>query len=283
MKIRKHRLIDDDGQNVPFSKTKNKGGKLVGGKPAALIIHYTAGDSASGAIRWFKNRESEASAHLVIDHDGSITQMVDFDTVGWHAGTSRWRGGRSVNRYSVGIEIVNWGKLSKSGSGEWVSRTGSSVASTRVIVAEHKHSPGKEHGWEMFREPQMDACLRAAKAIVTEYEIKPWDLVGHDDITPRRKIDPGPAFDMDAFRSQVFGRMEDSWNSDLYRVIAEDGLNMRRDPSLAKKPLKNLPKGTVVHLIEKTSTWWLVAEVLAGNDDVTGFVHSSWLEPVESV
>lgn len=198
----------------------------------------------------------------------------------WHAGRSRWRGIAGLNSRSVGIEIVNWGKLRRTASGSFLSRTGKLIPSDRVVLEEHKHFPGKIEAWEIFDEAQVEACLGAAKAIVEEYNIEPWNLVGHDDISPQRKIDPGPAFDLDWFREKVFGRSEDQWNDDLYRVRSDSGLNMRIDPSVGSALIENLADGTVVHAIEKTGNWWLVAKVIEEGDDVTGFVHRHWLEPM---
>lgn len=280
MKVRDHKLVGDDNKLVPFEGTNNQGGKLTGNKPRFLVMHYTAGGTASGAISWFKNPSAKASAHLVVDHDGSITQMIHFDRVGWHAGESRWKNVKGVNSHSVGIEVVNWGKLSRSGTGGWVSRTGKPIPAERVVIEAHKHAPDKEVGWEIFDEPQIMASVKAAKAIVAEYGIEPWDLIGHDDVSPIRKVDPGPAFDIDAFRSLVFGRAEDDWDDVLYKVRSSNGLNLRRDSNFDKDPIKLLPNGTVVHVIEKVGTWWLVAEVVNGDDDTTGFVNSHWLQPV---
>nr|WP_245231026.1 N-acetylmuramoyl-L-alanine amidase [Zongyanglinia huanghaiensis] len=264
---------------VPFVESPNHGGSLVGGAPRFLVIHYTAGGAASGSINWFQNPKAKVSAHLVVGRDGGVTQMVHFNKVGWHAGKSRWKNVKGLNSHSIGIEIANWGKLKPSASGGWVSRTGRAVSNERVVLDEHRNSPGKQHGWETFSEEQWDATVAAAQAIVEEYDIKPSDVVGHDDISPMRKIDPGPAFDMDKFRSLIFGREEDSWNDLRYKVNSASGLNLRATPDLSQKPIKNLPDDTVVHVIEKTSKWWLVAEVVSGKDDVTGYVHSNWLVP----
>ncbi len=279
MRVDDFRLVGSDGRRVPFKSTPNQGGKLSGGKPRFLVIHYTAGSTASGAISWFRNRAASASAHLVIDHDGTATQMVRFDEVAWHAGKSRWRNVRGLNSHSVGIEVVNWGKLRRSATGGFTSAWGHAIPDERVVLEEHRHFPGTVHGWEIFDDAQIEATILTARAIVEAYDIKPWDLVGHDDISPLRKVDPGPAFDMDWFRARVFGRAEDEWDDILFKVRSSSGLNMRIEPTVGGTLIKNLPDNTVVHLIEKTGNWWLVAEVVNGNDDVTGYVHSHWLQP----
>lgn len=283
MKVENHRLKLDNGKLAPFVATDHMGGALAGGKPRILVIHYTAGGSAAGAIATFKTGQpgKRTSAHLVIDHDGKITQMVPFNRVAWHAGPSRWRGAVGVNDHSVGIEIVNWGKLKRTAGNGWISDAGASIPSNRVVLAEHRHYPGREHGWEMFEPAQIDAVIGAAQALVAAYGIQGWDLVGHDDISPLRKIDPGPALSMDALRARVFGREEDAFDDRLFKVDAPgDGLNLRERPGIAdSRIIKRLPHGTEVHVIERVGTWALVAEVVAGNDDVTGFVHGNWLAP----
>lgn len=279
MYIKNNKLVGLDNRMVPFQATKNHSGKLSGGKPKHLVMHYTSGGTASGAISWFKNKNARASAHLVIDHDGSITQMIPFDTIGWHAGKSEWRGKKGVNSSSIGIEVVNWGKLNRAGNNGWASRTGKHIPNHKVILDEHRHFPGQEHGWEVFEQTQMDATVRAAQAIVSHFKMEPWDLIGHEDVSRTRKIDPGPAFDMDQFRGQVFGMKDDEWDDYRYQVRETNGLNLRVEPNISKKPIKLLPNNTLVHVIEKTGTWWLVAEIIAGESDVTGYVHSKFLQP----
>ena len=282
MQIKSNRLVHSNGEKVHFVETPNEGGDIKnGGKPSVLVIHYTAGGSAKNTVSFMAKSSAKVSAHLVIGRDGDITQMVKFNRRGWHAGKSRWRGRSNLNDISIGIELANFGLLKKTGAGSWVSHNGHHVASENVILEEHKHRPGTIHGWEAFTEAQIDACLEVSQTIVEEYGIEPWDVVGHDDISIHRKIDPGPAFDMDQFRSRVFGRGEDSWNDDIFKVDSPSGLNMRKAPALLENSaiIKELADGTLVHRIEKVGTWWLVAEVVEGNDDVTGYVHSNFLMP----
>ena len=126
MKVRNHRLIGGDGSAVPLKQTPNRSGKLVGGAPKYLVIHYTAAGAAAGSIRHLTSKAARASAHLVIGRDGDVTQLGRFDEKLWHAGTSRWKGILGLNGHSVGIELANWGKLS-GGSGGWKTWTGGAV------------------------------------------------------------------------------------------------------------------------------------------------------------
>ncbi|MEM6929653.1 MAG: N-acetylmuramoyl-L-alanine amidase [Myxococcota bacterium] len=280
MKIRNHKLQGHDGRLVPFVPTPNGRVPLTGGTPRFLVLHYTAGGAASGSVQWFKRPTAGASAHLVIGRDGSITQMARFDESCWHAGKSRWKDVRGLNRHSVGIEMANWGRLAQSAAGTWLSWTGAPVSPDRVVMAEHKHMPGQSAGWEVFPPVQIEATIEAAQALVAEYGIAPLDLVGHDDISPLRKVDPGPAFGMDRFRARVFGRSDDDWSDVRFEVRAGSGLNLREEPSVRSRVLKTLADRTVVNVIENAGPWWLVAEVVNHDDDVTGYVHSHWLHPL---
>lgn len=280
VKVKNNRLVDNSGKMVDWVASPNQSGDLIGGgKPSAMVMHYTAGGAAAQTVSYFTKSSAKASAHLVIGRDGKITQMIKFDKIGWHAGKSRWKGRDGVNRFSVGIELANYGKLSQTQGGDWVSWSGQAVPSSRVIVSEHKHFPGKQYGWEIFTPEQMDAAVATAQAIVAEYNLDPWSLVGHEDISIHRKVDPGPAFDMDKFRTLVFGRNEDSWNDFRYRVESSTGLNLRTEPSISARLIENLPDGTSVHVIESSGNWWLVCKIQNGEEDVTGYVHRKWLVP----
>ena len=102
------------------------------------------------------------SAHYLVDEDGRILRLVDEEKRAWHAGQSYWRGVHAVNGCSVGIEIVN---------------------------------PGHEFGYLPFTEQQMDALLPLLAAIVRRHDVPPANVVGHSDVAPARKQDPGELFD----------------------------------------------------------------------------------------
>lgn len=277
MKVSKHRLLEDSGKGVPFDDTPNKKGLLKGGKPKYIIIHYTAGGSAQGAINTFNNPASKASAHLVVGHDGAITQMAKFNERCWHAGTSRWKNLVGLNSHSVGIEIANWGWLNGK-AGNWKSWVGTPVPDDRVVEAAHSHD-GVMRGWEIFDAEQIESCVEIVRALAAAYKLGPEHILGHDDISPGRKQDPGPAWDMDRFRSAVFGRdAEDGAVEPTYRVESQTGLNMRKGPGVGNEKIKNLKDGTNVIKIEAQGAWWLVSEIVKGKPDDTGWVHSNWLQ-----
>lgn len=126
-----------------------------------LVLHYTGMPDAASAIAWLANPEARVSAHYVVAEDGQIVRMVDETRRAWHAGKSHWRGITDVNSASIGIEIVN---------------------------------PGHEWGYRPFPEQQIDALVPLVADIVERYGIAPANVVGHSDIAPARKQDPGELF-----------------------------------------------------------------------------------------
>jgi N-acetylmuramoyl-L-alanine amidase len=200
MKVVGSQLAADDGKLVDFIRSPNQSS---GFEPRFLVFHYTAGISASGAIEWFKNKAAAASAHFVIARDGAITQMVGLDKRAWHAGESKWGDLKGMNRYSIGIELANAGRLRRTESGEWLSWTSTKIPPQDVLVAKHK-AETVEAGWHVYPEPQIVAALQVAVALSAAFPIE--GILGHDDIAPGRKSDPGPAFPLASIVSRVLGR-----------------------------------------------------------------------------
>lgn len=276
MHIHDHRLLRDDGAAVAFTPTPNKGGALRDGRPSYIVMHFTASGSARSSIDWFANSRAKASAHLVIGPEGAVTQMVELNQKAWHAGKSSWKGIVGLNAHSVGIELVNWGGL-QGGPGAWRSWTGVPVEDARTIEAAHRNSPGHVRGWEVFDAAQIDAAANAVAAIADAYGIGPGEVIGHDDISPVRKTDPGPAWDMESFRALVFGHAEEDAERNLYEVSASSGLNMRSGAGVGAPRIELLPRATRVAVVEREGPWWLVSRIQNGHPDTTGWVHSNWL------
>lgn len=128
-------------------------------RPRLIVIHYTGDNSLEGALSWLVNsRGKEAvSAHLVIAKDGTIYQLVPFNVVAWHAGRSSYDGQDGVNAFSVGIENVGLG--------------------------------------DAWPDEQVEANRAVVEALYAAYPIE--DVVGHKDVAPGRKADPGPNFPWD--------------------------------------------------------------------------------------
>jgi N-acetylmuramoyl-L-alanine amidase len=127
-----------------------------------VVLHYTGMVSARDALERMCDPAAEVSAHYMIDEDGTVTRLVAEDKRAWHAGRSYWRGVTDVNSASIGIELVN---------------------------------PGHEFGYRPFTDAQMEALLPLLARIVREHDIPRANVVGHSDIAPARKCDPGELFD----------------------------------------------------------------------------------------
>jgi N-acetylmuramoyl-L-alanine amidase len=126
-----------------------------------IVLHYTGMPDAASAIARLSDPEAKVSAHYVIAEDGQVVRMVDEAKRAWHAGKSFWRGVTDVNSASVGIEIVN---------------------------------PGHEFGYRPFPVAQIDALVPLMQEITLRYRITRGNIVGHSDIAPARKEDPGELF-----------------------------------------------------------------------------------------
>ena len=127
-----------------------------------LVLHYTGMRTAAAALDRLTDPGARVSAHYVVEEDGTVWRLVDERARAWHAGISAWRGETDINGRSVGIELVN---------------------------------PGHEFGYRPFPDAQMEAVIELAKGILERHPIPPRNVVGHADIAPSRKTDPGELFD----------------------------------------------------------------------------------------
>lgn len=138
-----------------------------GAKPSLLILHYTDTQTLSEAEDYFTGRRAHpeggrVSAHYMIDYDGTVVQYVEEERRAWHAGVSYWGGVRDVNSHSIGIELVN---------------------------------PGRKYGYRPFAAEQMDALAILCRGIMERHGISPHRVLGHSDVAPGRRADPGELFD----------------------------------------------------------------------------------------
>ena len=126
-----------------------------------LIFHYTGMKSEIRAIRKLTNFRSKVSCHYFIKNNGEIIQMVPDLYIAWHAGISFWKKDRYLNSKSIGIEISNPGHLNK---------------------------------YKNFSKKQIEAIIKLSKILIKKYKIKRENVLGHSDIAPLRKKDPGEKF-----------------------------------------------------------------------------------------
>lgn len=139
----------------------NVNARRGGVRPTMLLLHYTGMGSGEGAVRWLEDPASEVSCHYVVHEDGRIVQMVREADRAWHAGQGSWQGISDVNSLSLGIEIVN---------------------------------PGHAGGCPEYPDRQVEAVIRLCADILARHPIRPERVIGHSDIAPARKQDPGEKF-----------------------------------------------------------------------------------------
>lgn len=193
--------FDDDGKLVACEFVQDNMGPPLK-DPSILVIHYTVSARRPGTVRALEDESQKASVHFVMGKDGVVTQMVPCSRVAWHAGKSIWRGRPSCSLYSIGIEVVNVGPVKKKGDG-YVDVYNQPYEGG-VFEGRHKNPNVKYSHWAKYPGEQMQALVELGRAIVEHYPtIK--EIVGHDDISPGRKTDPGPAFDMALYTDMVLG------------------------------------------------------------------------------
>lgn len=129
-----------------------------------VVLHYTEMADAETAIARLSDAEAKVSAHYLISEAGEVVRLVDEDKRAWHAGISYWRGHPDVNSASIGIELDH---------------------------------PGHALGYRAFSEAQIAALVPLLARIVKQYGIPRANVVGHSDVAPARKIDPGELFPWD--------------------------------------------------------------------------------------
>ncbi len=129
--------------------------------PNMIVLHYTGMQSGEGALARLRDPAAKVSAHYVVEEDGRIFALVDEARRAWHAGVSFWKGERDINTRSIGVEIVN---------------------------------PGHEWGYRPFPAVQIAAVIGLVADIRTRWQVADGDIVGHSDVAPGRKQDPGELF-----------------------------------------------------------------------------------------
>lgn len=166
--------------------------------PDAIVLHYTGlpggerdeawrRDPGGEALKWLCDPRSQVSAHYLIEEDGRIIQLVPEARRAWHAGVSHWAGVDNVNARAIGIELVN---------------------------------PGHEWGYRAFPQAQVSALIRLAHGIVMRHPIATSQVLGHSDVAPTRKEDPGELFPWEKLAQAGIGL----WPSAIQSDIGPDAL-----------------------------------------------------------
>jgi len=165
-----------------------------------IVIHYTGMQSRIESIKRLLNPRHKVSTHYLIDRKGRIFKMVDDNKIAWHAGKSKWKNYINLNKYSIGIELVN---------------------------------KGHEFGYEEFTISQVNKLIKLCKNLKNKYKIKNSNIVGHSDIAPLRKQDPGEKFPWQKLQKNKIG----IW----YKKLQSKSLNLN-DKKLKKLFFANLFK-----------------------------------------
>jgi N-acetylmuramoyl-L-alanine amidase len=193
-----------------------------------LIIHFDAANNATSALSWMLSDKSKVSAELWIGRDGSVVQLLDFGMIAYHAGESEWKGLKGLNSHSIGIELQN-------------------------------------NGTQEYTQVQLDTLLEVAKALNTAYKFD--DVLGHSDISPGRKVDPGNMFPMAWLRKEMFNRV-------TTKVTTSD-VNLRKGSGTNFESLGVIKKGTEVNIVSEDKGW---SEVLICSTKQTGYIINNYLK-----
>lgn len=240
-------IQDHQLRNTRFIQSPDRGGLIT---PTYIVVHYTGGGPAEGSIAWLSKPDDHyLSAHVVIDRDGSITQLVPFNRKAYHAGVSAWGPHTNLNDHSIGIEIANFGLATSNTATDAVFLNKYKLPKNRCINATHKNN--KTTGWwEEYTDEQEKACAALCIALMHQYPgIN--EIVGHDDIAPNRKIDPGPAWDMPMLWhtvTQGLLTLDDSANGTGARLNdqASDGVSAPPKPENAATGIVEAPLETLL-------------------------------------
>ncbi|MBQ0961532.1 N-acetylmuramoyl-L-alanine amidase [Ideonella sp. 4Y11] len=264
----------DNGREVAFEASPNINAHPI--VPKFLVFHYTA-CSFDAARRTFLDGygANRVSAHLLVDEDGSVVQFVPFNQRAWHAGTSFWRGFTDLNSHSIGIEVVNHGYLLRRADGGFTTSDGSQqVSADRVVEVRHKNTAEPHRYWHAYTSEQIETCAQLAQLLVASFGLS--EVVGHDDIAPERKVDPGPAFPMRRMTSRAIGRAgDDAMGQRLF--VSADRLNLRSGPGVQYQLVRApLVQNTMVIARSGNTDGWLQVEAEVSAPNI-GWVASGYL------
>lgn len=217
-----------DGKPVRFVPATASGSRML---PELIVVHDTAGHIHSGSsVDWFSDPNCKTSAHVCIERDGTIVQMVPFDHKCWHAGESSFEGRRYCNSFSIGIEMVGPGALKPGGPGlakAWFHKSGEGYAIDHYSIVQ-RSTP--EHGsamWMPYTPAQIDAVTKLCVALIEVYPaIKA--VTGHYVISPKRKVDPSPLFPLAELSASLFGQQTAPKTDNVSRETSGDARPVSR-------------------------------------------------------
>ncbi len=182
-----------------YSPNFNKKKRLIN-SIKLIIIHYTGMQSERESLKRLCNPLSKVSAHYLINQKGKIFKLVEDRHIAWHAGKSRWKKYNNLNKNSIGIELVN---------------------------------KGHQYGYGYFKRKQISALVKLCKILKKKYKIKTKNFLGHSDIAPLRKIDPGEKFPWEFLSIKKIG---------IWHDFKSNFLKKCRKLKVSKKEVKKFKK-----------------------------------------
>ncbi len=288
MEIKDHKL-QNDLRIQPYSQTEclSKPPEFANEKlPDAIIIHYTAMNKAEDAVNslmHLKANGKNASAHLVIGKQGQIYQLAPFNYKTWHAGTSFYNGRAGYNNFSIGIEIANLGWLESYDDGKFFSRFDLMQGAhpvkrgpDEVVKKRHKNPHITKEYWDKYTPEQINAVQEICDLLSQRYHIK--EILGHDEIAPDRKQDPGPDFPIELIRNEVlYSNREEEKDPDTFEPFTAKvdtaKLNIRSGPGVNDPKIANpLIFGKELTVLEKAGEWYKV------KTEIEGWVNAKYVK-----
>jgi N-acetylmuramoyl-L-alanine amidase len=260
MTISNNVLIGSDIIRMDCSKNKKPFSPPL---PDTIVIHFTAGSNARSSAQFLCTPSLQASAHLVVGRDASVYQLVPFNIVSWHAGISHYAGRNGLNQYAIGIELDNEGPLVKQGTSYYSEATKKYYPESDVIFAKHRNETVPRY-WHKFTDIQVQKCKEICQVLIATYVIK--TIVGHEEIAPNRKMDPGPAFPLDLFRHELLPTVYPAPGVVLRTgTVTASTLNIRVGPGVVFGLAgSSLPNGTTVTILDEKDGWYKVKTTIEG-------------------
>lgn len=283
MKITNHKL---DG--VEFQQARWIGGAIT---PTLVVLHDTAGQLTHGnSAAYLRSNEAKVSVHFVIEVDGTIVQQVPTNRTANHAGPSSFHGRSGCNDFSIGIEIVNPGRMTAAGS-EFARPWWGGTFNRTLFGIEEVSTP--QHGsglWMHYSQEQIRAVLELLEVLFRDV-LTLTDITTHWYVSPGRKTDTNPLFPIDVVRARILGRSDpadieadagsrDAEDGTMVFIGAKSGLNMRRWPNWDNpNVILTIPHAEIVPVLRRGEfarrEWLLV--FYAGQ---RGWVLDAYTQPV---
>ena len=207
-----------------------------------IIFHYTGMKKESEAINRLTKIQSEVSCHYLIKNDGEIISLVPDLYIAWHSGRSSWKSFKYLNKHSIGIEISN---------------------------------PGHAHNYKKFSKKQISSLIRLSKFLIKKYKVNQKNILGHSDIAPERKKDPGEKFPWKYLSENKVGlwhslKRKELVKNRLLKISNKDNLrffNNLLKIGYSKKIPKNLNKTKYLKIITKAFQRRFRQDLVNGNID----------------